>query len=66
MADTRRMRGEQYRGRCALMEERARSTAACVLLNGERQVGEGSGEPVVRVEVNGQFVVAAAQTWHVR
>ena len=36
------------------------------LLNGEREVGEGSREPVVRVEVNGQFVVAAAQTWHVR
>lgn len=35
--------------------------AACVLLDGEGEFGEGRGESVVRVEVEGQFVVTAAQ-----
>ena len=35
-------------------------------LDGEGEFGEGCWEPVVRVEIEGQFVVAAAQVLHER
>ena len=41
-------------------EEGASVTVDCAKLDGERQLGQGSCQPVLRINVGGQFVVAAA------
>ena len=48
------------RGHCCFGEEYASITVDCDSSDGERELGERSREPMPRVNVGGQFVVAAA------
>ena len=53
--------GKSHRGRhCCFGEEYASITVDCDSSDGERELGERSREPMPRVNVGGQFVVAAA------
>jgi hypothetical protein len=52
--------GEQFGGHCCFGEEYASITVDCDSSDGERELGERSREPMPRVNVGGQFVVAAA------
>jgi hypothetical protein len=45
---------------CCFGEEYASITVDCDSSDGERELGERSREPMPRVNVGGQFVVAAA------
>ena len=45
---------------CCVDEEGASVTVDCAGLDGERELGQGSCQPVLRINVGGQFVVAAA------
>jgi hypothetical protein len=47
-------------GHCCFGEEYASITVDCDSSDGERELGERSREPMPRVNVGGQFVVAAA------
>src|SRR5947209_12027391 len=47
-------------GNCCFGEEYASITVDCDSSDGERELGERSREPMPRVNVGGQFVVAAA------
>ena len=47
-------------GHCCVDEEGASVTVDCAGLDGERELGEGSCQPLLRINVGGQFVVAAA------
>ena len=57
---------QQSQGQCCINGKRVRPVTVVPSLDGEGQFGEGCWEPVVRVEIEGQFVVAAAQVLHKR
>jgi hypothetical protein len=48
-------------GAVALAGKWAQSPTVCVLLDGEGEFGKDCCDPVSRVEIDGQFVVTAAQ-----